>query len=208
LVLAMAQQVRDAEKVMANQSVERFETTDNLNPVYQQLDFELKQQQSVVAGQEARLARLEQQKRIILADLRTVNGHEVRFDQLERKVQIARTNYFRYAGNFEQARVDSALEEEKVSNLSIVQKATLQEKPASPNKLVVALASLLLATGGTVVLVLMSELMTSNLRTEEEIESALGLPVLASIPDQRIYHRELRSCGNGRLRGAKAAESK
>jgi uncharacterized protein involved in exopolysaccharide biosynthesis len=207
LAQAAAEQVREAEKVVANQSAQRFETTDNLNPVYQQLDSELKRQQNMLAGQNAKLVQLKEQKQEILADLRSVNGHEIEIDQLEREVQIARSSFIRYSDNLEQARAAKELENANVSNVSLVQDATLQEKPATPSKLLILLSSLMLATGGTVGLVLISEMMSNNLRTEEDIENTLGLPVLASIPDQQNHDSVLASQTNGRTRSAVAEHS-
>jgi uncharacterized protein involved in exopolysaccharide biosynthesis len=65
-----------------------------------------------------------------------------------------------YAEYFEEARIDRELQRERISNVSVVQPATLQEKPVSPSKLLVALATMFLATFGTAAAVLTSERLT------------------------------------------------
>jgi len=198
LVQAVEDQVREAKTIMDNQSEQRFETTDNVNPIHERLSLDLKQQQSLAAGYESRLVQLQKQEQAVLADLRKVNTFEVQVDGLQREVQLARTSFFQYAENFEQARIDKELEKERVSNVSVVQQATLQEKPASPSKLLVALATVLLAVGGTALAVLVSEMLNNHLRTSEEVEDALGIPVLAAIPNDSVYRRVLRAPSNGR----------
>jgi hypothetical protein len=57
----------------------------------------------------------------------------------------------------EEARIGKALASEGISNVSIVQSAVLAEKPVSPSKPLLVVATLLLAFAGTIALVLASE---------------------------------------------------
>lgn len=205
LVQAIKNQLEDARQVMATQTKQRLETTDAVNPIYRTLLLSLKQEKSVMAGLEARLTELQQQKTLVLADLKAVNDLEIKIDQLERRASLARSKYFQYAQNLEEARMDRELEHQGISNISVLQAATFAEKPVSPNKLMVVLAAVVLAAAGTTLLVVLSERLGDKLRTELEIAEALGVPVFATIPNGRDFNGTLRARANGHVRRPQVA---
>ncbi|MEM8864843.1 MAG: Wzz/FepE/Etk N-terminal domain-containing protein [Planctomycetota bacterium] len=191
LMVAISAQVEEAEKVVQDQSEQREETTDDINPIHRSLALELRQQRNAMAGFEARLTTLREQKELILNDLKQLNAHEVELDDLHREVEIARTKFFKYAENLEQARIDRELEDQKISSVSMAQEPTLQEKPTSPSKVLLGLGGILFAVGGTVTWVTAAEQMSDRLRTSDDIEQQLDLPVLAEIPRSKIHGRML-----------------
>jgi uncharacterized protein involved in exopolysaccharide biosynthesis len=198
LVQAIKQQVQDAQKVVDGESEHKMETTEDVNPIHRDLSLELKQQESVIAGCKSRLEAVEKQKALVQADLRTTNEFDVRLDQLERQTELARTKYFQYSHSLEEGRIDKALENDHISNVSVAQAATFAEKPVSPSKLIVVAGTLMLAVAGTATLIFLSEQLNDCLRTESEVEQALGVPVLATIPDDRLTRRVLPTQTNGR----------
>ena len=157
LVQAIKGQLDEAKQVVAKQSDQRVETTDSVNPIHRDLSLQLKQERSVLAGYEARLAELQRQKTSVATDLRTANEYDVKVDRLQRQADLARNKFFQYAQNLEEARMDQELENGRISNVSVLQPATLVEKPVSPNKAIVALGTLIVAIFGTASLVLASE---------------------------------------------------
>jgi len=191
MVLAISAQLEEAEKVVEDQSENREETTDDINPNRRQLSLELLQQSSIVAGHEARLDTLQEQKKLVHQDLKQINRDEVMLDELEREVTLARTKFFKYAENREQARIDQALQDQKISSVSIPQVATLAEKPVSPSKVLVGLGALVLAFGGTLSWVAASEQLNDKIRSGEDVEEHLKLPVFAEIPKSDIHGRVL-----------------
>jgi uncharacterized protein involved in exopolysaccharide biosynthesis len=197
LVQAVNDQVKEAQKVLTNQVDERMETTDSVNPIYRQLSLNLNQGLSEQAGLAASLLELNRQKESVLADLRAVNDHELRIDQLSRQSDLARSNFVHYAQNMEEARLDKELESGGISNLSVVLPATLAEKPVSPSKAIVALATLILATAGTAALVVTSEVLNDRLYSEGDVSRELELPVLATIPRGHLQGRFLSGAING-----------
>jgi uncharacterized protein involved in exopolysaccharide biosynthesis len=198
LVQAIKQQVQEAQKVVDGESEHKMETTEDVNPIHRDLSLELKQQQSVIAGCKSRLEEVEKQKALVQADLRTTNEFDVRLDQLERQTELARSKYFQYSHSLEEGRIDKALENDHISNVSVAQAATFAEKPVSPSKLIVVAGTLMLAVAGTAALIFLSEQLNDRLRTESEVERALGVPVLATIPDGRLTRRVMPTHTNGR----------
>lgn len=167
-VKTVNEQLKDAEGVLAGQSGERTETTDDVNPIHRQLALSLKQDRNLLAGLKARLAELDTQSKTVRADLRSLNGFELTLDQLGRDADLARDKFYQYAKNLEEARIDKALESDKISNLSTVQSASLSERPVTPSKPLVAIAALLLATAGTAAVVMASEWVQVQSRAEDK----------------------------------------
>ena len=108
---------------------------------------------------------------------RLADGQRLRssqLDQLNRQAELARDKFLQYSRNMEEAFIDVALESQKINNVSVVQPATLAEKPVSPSKAMVALATLVLAVAGTGALVLLSERPSQNLYGDEDYEPTNG----------------------------------
>ncbi|TWT90245.1 tyrosine kinase [Pseudobythopirellula maris] len=191
LVVAISQQVEQAESVVQGQETVREETVDDINPVHRQLTLSRRELTSKAAGLDAQLTMLAQQKQSLLESIKKLNQDDVRIDRLQRDESLLRTKFFRYADNLEQARIDQALEEQEISSVSIAQPPTLNEKPVSPSKALVGLASIVLAIAGTAATVLGLEQLNHKLRGEADTEQALGLPVLAAVPNNPVNGRVL-----------------
>jgi uncharacterized protein involved in exopolysaccharide biosynthesis len=157
LVVAVNDQLAEAEKVVAEQSDQREETTDEINPIYRELSLAMKKEQSVAAGLEARLVALDKQSESVLAELRELNGHDVLIDQLSRDADVARDKFVQYSRTMEEARIDVELQNENINNLSRAQEATLAERPVNPSRALTAAGTICLAIGGAFAMVLLSE---------------------------------------------------
>jgi uncharacterized protein involved in exopolysaccharide biosynthesis len=89
--------------------------------------------------------------------LRTVNQHDLRIDGLTRNAELARAKFMQYSQTLEEARIDRELQIEGVSNISVVQPATLAEKPVFPSRSLTVAGTFVLAMFGTLGLVLISD---------------------------------------------------
>ncbi|TWT48716.1 GumC family protein [Botrimarina hoheduenensis] len=193
LVLAIAEQVASAEKVASAESDVREETVSDINPIHRELNLSAKQRENALAGLNARLEALRDQEAAIVKDLEKLNADEVLLAQLERDKTLMSNKYFQYAENLEQARIDEALEDNRVSSVSIAQKPTFTEKPASPSKLLVALGSLAMAFGLTAASILGLEQLDDRVRQARVVSEETGLPVLTTIPQSAVHGRVLTS---------------
>lgn len=191
LVVAVSAQLAEAEKIVDEQSESREETTDDVNPIHRALSLELKQQEAALKGYQARLDTLREQKQLVLRDLQQLNRYEVELDDLSREVSLARSKFFKYAENLEQARIDQELEDQNISSVSIAQAPTFTEKPVSPRKGLVGAGAIMLAFGATLSWVAASEQLNTRLRSGEEAEKQLGVPVYAEIPNSKKHGRVL-----------------
>ena len=191
LLVATTKRVEEAKRLMEAQENQRKETVDDINPIFRALSLDLRQQDSIVAGLLARQEALANQPNELLASLETFNRQVIELTQLEHAEQIARDKYLQYSNSLEQARIDKALEDGKISSVSVAQKATLAEKPVSPSKVLVLLGGAFMAFSSVIGLIFLSEKMNDRIRNEGDLMSSLGLPVLATIPDSSQYKRLL-----------------
>lgn len=191
LVIAISQQIDEAERVVDDQSNLREETTDDVNPIHRELSLAAKQKRSELASVEARLDVLRDQDKTVRADLEKLNLDAMKIAQLERDEAELKSKHTRYADNLEQTRIDEELQRQSVSSISLAQDPTFAKKPVSPSKLIVALGSIVLAFAGTAATILGLEQVSDKVRDERTIEKATGVPVLATIPDSSIHGRVL-----------------
>jgi polysaccharide biosynthesis protein PslE len=191
LLVATSKQVEDAKRLVEAQETQRQETVDDINPIYRALSLELRTQESVVASLIARQKELSVQHDEVVRAIETFNRQAIELTQLEHNEQIARDKYLQYTNSFEQSRIDRKLEEGKISSVSVAQSATLAEKPVSPSKLLVLLGGAFMSLASVVGLVFLSEKMNDRIRSESDLATLLGLPVLATIPDSPQHKRIL-----------------
>jgi uncharacterized protein involved in exopolysaccharide biosynthesis len=187
LVASTRTQVEEAKSMLEGEVDTRQETVDSLNENHRALALELAQAEGQLSGYKAQLAELDAQRAAALMDLQQLNGFDVEADQLERAVNLASAKFHRYDNDLEEARVDDELNNQRIINIVVAQEPTFGEKPISPSKMLVGALSLVLATAGTMGLVLGSERLDSRLRSEEQVEQVLRLPVIAAVPEGRAF---------------------
>ena len=146
------------------------------------LDPQLQLEQSRLQSLLARHQALDPQVRQLEAEANQLNGVEFQIRELERSADIQDKNLRKYQENLELARINSALENEQITNLTILQDALPPEVPVSPqtkrNLLLGALLGLLAGLG----LAFTRETFDHTLKTPREVE-ALGIaPNIASVP--------------------------
>jgi uncharacterized protein involved in exopolysaccharide biosynthesis len=134
----------------------------------------------------------------VLAEVRTVNQHDLKIDQLTRDAELARDKYMQYARTMEEARIDKELQNEGVSNISVAQAASLAEKPVMPARGLTIAATFVLATAGTIGLVLLGERQNGSAPTDGEVYA------MERRKPRRRVRRSLVTKTNGRSNGDEA----
>ncbi|WP_306251543.1 polysaccharide biosynthesis tyrosine autokinase [Parvularcula sp. IMCC14364] len=115
-------------------------------------------------------------KRTELADN---NRALVRLRELERQAEASRTIYESFLDAFKESNEQEALTE---SDAEIVSAAVIPTSPAFPNKILNILLGLVLGAGVGAMLVTLAEIFDNGLRTAEDIERMLSLPLVTAIP--------------------------
>ena len=100
-------------------------------------------------AEKERVKELNEQLKLENDRLETFAENEMTFSNLTRRLQIQDEKYRRYERNLAQASLDHSLEESNLSNISVSQQASFNEKPIRPNKLINLIAGVILACGGS-----------------------------------------------------------
>ncbi|MDX2168209.1 MAG: GumC family protein [Deltaproteobacteria bacterium] len=154
----------------------------NVNPSYLSLTTELTQTRAQGAALQARVAALEAQ----IADYRRQLGHldgvASEHEQLQQEVASAKEAYLTYLKKEEEARFSAALDESRIVNVSIVERATPPTVPLPTkvglNLLLGALVSALLALAAGY----LRDRLDPSVKTAADAARVAGLPVLADLP--------------------------
>ena len=174
LLVQIQKQREEAENILADLPNERTQTTNALNPNQRHLELELAEAQANDDSLQARVIAAEAQQADVYTQLAALNDHELKITELERDAQLLDGKYRMHVEKLEQARVNDALGRERISNVCVAQSATTPDKPSYPNKAVLLIAGLILATGGALVLAFMAERFDQTLRTTQQVEHESG----------------------------------
>jgi polysaccharide biosynthesis protein PslE len=188
-VVAIAEQIQNAEKIVVDETRDREETSEEINPIHQSLTLDLRQQQSLAMGLRSRIEAVTGHIAQLREEVRKLNEFEVHIAQLERETELRRDKFLKYSQNVEEARIDQQLDEQRISDVSVVHDATLSEKPVSPSKLLVLAGTLLLCSAGTGAVIFVADRLDTRLRAGRGLSDTLGLPVLGVIPESARYAR-------------------
>jgi uncharacterized protein involved in exopolysaccharide biosynthesis/Mrp family chromosome partitioning ATPase len=200
LLMQIEQQRKEAEEILKGMPDERTQTTAALNPNQRRLELDLLQAKSRKEALEARKVAAQTQQQELNEELKELNNHEVELDQLERNVQISEGKYRMHVEKLEQARVNDALGRDGISNIEVAQAASFVDKPTSPKKALLLALGLVLAMGSALAVPFVAEIFDETLRTTDQVEAVLGLPVVLSFPRRGGRRRKQK-----RARGATQA---
>ena len=165
------------------------ETKTGPSKPYEELKVQLLREAPALAALHAKSEKLQSQLSHERAALEKLNNDELLIARLQRDVQLEETSYRKYVDSLEQARIDRAMAEGGKSNVSIVQPATFDMKPIKPNVMMNLAAGTILGALGALGLVFAAESWDDSIRSGDDLERHLDLPILATLP--RFRARQL-----------------
>jgi uncharacterized protein involved in exopolysaccharide biosynthesis len=156
-VLLVRKQVSAARDLLAREESSREQVTTGPNRVHEEARLALLRQEPAVAALRSRAESLRSQLDHERLALRKLNENALRVAGSQRAFDLQSTLHRRYAENLAQAQVDRALETEKISNISIVQRATFDAEPVKPRRALNVAIGFVLALCGSLGLAALSE---------------------------------------------------
>lgn len=177
-------EIRIVQHNLAEMEKKRYgKSRVGLNATYQQLQDELLRNQ---VDSKALAAKKETQNNQ-LADyqnkLAQLNQMAVKLTHFQETVNLTRKNYRLYLAKIEESRISDAMDNEKISNVSLMEQALVPLKPVSPKKLFNMVMGFCVGAFGALGLAFVMDYLDDSLENPEETEGILKLPVLASVPD-------------------------
>jgi len=171
------------EKLAQNEKKQYGKSRVGLNTTYQRLQEELFRNQAEGKALAAKREIQHTQLTNYQSKLEQLNQMEVELNQLEQSVDVNRQNYRLYLAKFEESRISDAMDNKKMANVSLMESAFTPLKPVSPKVLLNIVLAIFLGAFGGLGLGFFTEYLDDSLEKPEDVEKALQLPVLASIPE-------------------------
>ena len=179
LVQEMERKIRDTRAALDQaQSKSVVDETQSLNPLRQAVEGDYLHTQAEVAGLRARSDELLTKLRTHQRRQSSLERITAEHDALDRKARMAEQNFMRYQNKEEDARIASALDQERLLNVSIVEKATPPALPINQHLPALVLLSILVASAAAVGGALMVDRYQRPFANISEIATAAGVPVL------------------------------
>jgi uncharacterized protein involved in exopolysaccharide biosynthesis/Mrp family chromosome partitioning ATPase len=157
---------------------------------YQALQSTLRREEITQASLTAGSKELDQQFVQLREKLAGLNALGVSLRKLAREQELLEEKYRKYSEDKEQARINEDLETRKISNVSIVQQATLPTKADPSVKLFKLLAAVFLGAAGSIAVALGAAGLDPALYSAAEVSDRLHLPVLIELPVMPDYERD------------------
>jgi uncharacterized protein involved in exopolysaccharide biosynthesis len=181
--------VQELDEQIANtrQALERAqkskstEEQSDLNPIRQDVEADLEKAQFRSAGLQARQRSLGAQVGDYQAKLQQLNQLTAQYEDLTRKVKEDETSYELYFKRREDARINRNLDNDKLANVRRIESPSVV--PESRGQLILSVASIY--TIGVLLIVgigIVMGLWSPRFHSPWELETAVGSPVLATVP--------------------------
>jgi uncharacterized protein involved in exopolysaccharide biosynthesis len=131
---------------------------------------------------EVRIEELKKQMARTSEEIRRLNDAQLELSMLERDREIQNTSFQKYSENLEEARIDGIVHKENMTNIEIMQKATLPLTPIPNMKMRIMIMALIFGFGASMALAFFLNHMDHSIKTAEDIEKKLNVHTLAVIP--------------------------
>jgi uncharacterized protein involved in exopolysaccharide biosynthesis/Mrp family chromosome partitioning ATPase len=177
MVMDIQQQITQTETLLENE-----EFNNNRSTATRDIQMALLTEKSNFSSLSARRNSVNSALQSARAELVRFNTNSVGISRLQRQQQLYEQNFKKYSDNLEQTRIDHELKAGNLSNIAIVQAATFPIKPIKPKKLINAILGLFLGVFGSLCFAFILEFFDHTIKSTDEVESFLRIPVLGIIP--------------------------
>jgi len=185
-LVQLREQITQTEDVVNKEEKTRTEVTTGVNSAYQDLYIATEQERSELQAGEASFVSLSTDLEKARGELDKLASLEVELNRLTRNLEVAEKEYKEYRDNLLRSRVSYALDQAKVSNVSIIQSPTLPLGPSRPNKPLNMGLGILLGLFAGVCFAFLLDYLDDTLRTKENVERRLGVPVLTVLSEKEF----------------------
>jgi uncharacterized protein involved in exopolysaccharide biosynthesis len=156
------------------------ETTNAINPAYQNLEVDLAQTKAQMAAVGARVEALRSQ----VADHRTQVGHHDEVgseqDRLEQAVASAKA-FITYSKKEEEARFTTALDESSFVDLAVAEPAKVPTTPEKSKQMIMLILGATMSLVAGVGLGFVRDRLDPSVKSAAEAQNVTGLPILAEV---------------------------
>jgi len=192
-VVAVRQQIAEARKILQEREPHSAQSTTATNPAVQQLQVQLHTERARADSLQSKAAALRREYEQLMAQLRELNANEGRIAELGQNVELLQAAHREYSEKLEQARIDWALGEERISNVNVVQPPTYVTKAVSPKKRLIGFLGLIVAGIGSIGIAYLYEFLDRRRQLTHDVSDTIQTAEQA--PDASEHFRQPAPAG-------------
>jgi uncharacterized protein involved in exopolysaccharide biosynthesis len=189
------------EAILREQLATPQEIALDVNKTIAKLSDDLRRVRFRLIGNKAQEQALAELVSKVKRQLREIEQNSLTYDGLKKRYELTQKNYLVYLNKQEEARISEALDREKVSNVTIVDPATVPLAPIRPNRklnlIMGFMLALMVALGTPIALAYFD----NRIRTDSDIERKLDIPVIGSFSDEQWLADLLEKGSTGVTKG-------
>ncbi|MFK7739347.1 MAG: GumC family protein [Planctomycetota bacterium] len=148
----------------------------------EQLAILQQEEEGITKGLTARVETLKQHAAEIQTQLAGLGAKALSMTRLERELATLRDNQARYEQSREQARIENALGQQHMTNVSVVQPALLPRRPVRPNLILCIGAGIMLGLMGACGALLIAEFADDRIKATGELGAPRDGHITTSLP--------------------------
>lgn len=157
--------------------------TTGLNPFRQNVKQQLSEAQALLSSLVSQRQIVQKQVEEAVAVLASQREKKVKIDELSRLVELNKDAFMLYGKKLEEGRVATGLGKEQLANVALIGPPNATAETDFGKRLKIVLLSSFVGLALGMAIAFGFEFFSSVLRTRQDVEYYLGLPVLAAIPD-------------------------
>ncbi|MGO9533748.1 MAG: GumC family protein [Syntrophobacteraceae bacterium] len=185
LIISTRQEMKVVEDFMANR---KKDPTFSANNTSLELQRDIINTKAELASLEVRFTQEKQQLESLNKEIQELDLQENKVQDLRRELASNEQMYQTYSKRLEDARISDDMDLQKMTSISLVEKASAPIAPVSPTKPLgfFLLVSSIGGLGGGIVIAFLLESLGQGLLSPQKAEKRLDLPVLLVLPNMRI----------------------
>lgn len=202
---ALITQLREQEATLLQQKADLASRYGSLHPKMQVVDAQLRELKRKIGEEVDRVAgtvsnnvsvaaahvgALKREMSTLTAKTNIQNQARVKLGELQAKATSAHALYQAYLDRLKQTQQQQSL---KIPDVHVASPASVPLKPVYPKTLTIMAASVPVGLILGFLIALMSDRLCNGFRSPAEVEAALGLPVLANVPELGSHGRALKN---------------
>ncbi|RMF42655.1 MAG: hypothetical protein D6753_06970 [Planctomycetota bacterium] len=175
------EQLEGARKILEKIQEERVNRNTTPNPIKLRLVTDLQVLENRAVGLASRIEQKRAQRARLLERINELHEISQELARMDRQIAVMERTLSDLKDKLEQARLIEELQQNEISSVSVLQPATRVERPAVPNKKMLAALILFLGTAAGMAIALIRESTGNRVRAASQLQRA-GWTVLADIP--------------------------
>lgn len=183
-VQALDNEIKNLKALWANET-HTVQRTENIapNPLFTRLQNILNDQQASYTRLLIQQQQLDAQLAQWEKDRQQALDLEPRFSRLQNELNAEEKNFILYTDSLEKARIDRELDNKQISNISVVEQATLNPSRVFPKSLMMLLLAVPLSLGVGLLALYLFYLLDQRIHDGDKIEAQFGVPLWTSLQD-------------------------